>query len=83
MKFKLYLKVVFRIILLCAIGMAWTYITPELRTFFGDVPQDCSNYETDSCWKWGPRHYWYHIGSIVIFIISILYNVFSITDNDV
>lgn len=63
MKTKVFLAIAIRVILVFVIPMFLTFLTEELRGFFGDVP--CSNngcqhgFNIDSEWDWGARHYWY------------------------
>jgi hypothetical protein len=74
MKFNVYFGIAIQIIALCVVGMLWTLITPELRTFFGDTPftKTTSNWRdpVDSEWNWGARHYWYFWMMFLLFILS-------------
>ena len=74
MKTNVYLGIAIRIIVLCLFAMAITFITPELRTFFGDVyvPNGISDEGIDKYWDWGARHYWYFWTMIFLFLLSLI-----------
>ena len=74
MKTKLFIEIALRIIVLFISVMLITFVTPTLHTFFGDIPQNASNYphEIDSAWNWGQRHYWYFIMMILLFLLSLI-----------
>lgn len=81
MKLKVYLGISVRIIILCLIGMFWTFVTPELRDFLGDMPctrQYCGMY--DEGYAWGARHYWYFWMMFLLFIVSLVSALMQIRD---
>lgn len=73
MKWQVYLSIATRIVILCGIAMAFTYVPNHLRPFFDDVAQRCSDRDmVDECWDWGIRHYWYQVMTILLLILSII-----------
>lgn len=83
MKNIVYFNIAFRIILLSAVAMAITFITPHMREFFGDTPATkidgfYSSGVIDVEWNWGIRHYWYYWTMIILFILSFINLIMSI-----
>lgn len=79
MKTKVYLGIVIRIIIVCLVGMFWTFVTPELRDFLGDRPCPkayCGLY--DDGYEWGVRHYWFFWMMCLIFIVSVFSSLIQI-----
>lgn len=71
MKLNVYAGIAIRIIIICGIGMFWTFIPDYLRPFFGDEPCQramCGLY--DENWSWGARHYWFWWMMFLLFILS-------------
>lgn len=88
MNTKAYFYIVFRILLLGALGIMFTYVPEHLRGFFGDHLRNTSiysgRYETsgmvDQNWTWGARHYWFFWISTIIFILSVVKIWFDFVD---
>ena len=81
MKTVVYLNIAVRIIILVLIGMALTYIPEHLRTFFGDKAYNPPlTYGIDPCWNWGTRHYWYEVGVILLFILTLINAIWSVAN---
>ena len=89
MNTKLYLYIAFRILILCIVSMAISFVPEQLRDFFGDTPFEprYSNYlgETitktgalDKHWNWGSRHYMYWWTMFLLFILSLIDSIISI-----
>lgn len=79
MSIKLYLQIAIRLILLFSTPMAFTFVTPELRQFFGDTI--CTSYcydLVDVRWNWGVRHYWYFWLTTLLFLLSAFYSFIHI-----
>lgn len=83
MKPIVFFGIAFRIVLITLICMAMTYFPDMLRDFFDDVK--CTHYhgyrnienkvigvgDIDQEWHWGTRHYYYHIATIALFILTL------------
>ena len=90
MKLKVYFGIAVRIILLFVTAMMMTYVTEELRTFFGDtyigatkITSCCGEVSRngfDASYKWGARHYWYFHMCLLLFILSLISLSMSIVD---
>ena len=83
MKTVVYLHIAFRIIVLVLIGMALTYIPEHLRTFFGDIPSSkgyISDFNIDTNWYWGVRHYWYFWGVVLLFLLTLINFIWSLVN---
>lgn len=85
MKIPVYLGIAIRIILLVGFGMLFTFITPELRIFFGDrlatlqeINSNHADFQIDILYVWGARHYWYFWGVFLLFILSLINFIMSI-----
>lgn len=71
MKPQVYFGIAIRIILLFAVGIAMTFVTPHMRTFFNDTPHiGMATTVMDEDWDWGIRHYWFHFMLILLFALS-------------
>lgn len=74
MKLQLYFKIAGRIILVCIVAMAGTFVPEHLRDFFGDVhraiPKDSG--AMDELWDWGIRHYWYFWTIVLLFVLTLI-----------
>jgi hypothetical protein len=92
MNTKQFIKIAFRIIIVFVSAMLFTFIPEHLREFFGDVPHDCAldstcirheqhwNHGIDTFYEWGTRHYWFYWMAIVLFILSLAFNVIRIME---
>lgn len=79
MKHQVYFGIALRIVALFVIGMLMTFVTPELREFFGDVYcESCGAFNIDSEYEWGARHYWYAWMMFFLFILSLINVIISI-----
>jgi hypothetical protein len=58
--------------------MAFSFVTPYLREFFGDVPQEVTNDSFDAAWNWGVRHYWYFWMMVSIMLLSFINVIISV-----
>ncbi len=72
MKNQVYIGIAIRIILLCGIAMATTFIPEHLREFFGDVYDGKFHSVIDEGWDWGPRHGWWLFMMLLLFILSLI-----------
>lgn len=72
MKNKVYLGIAIRIVILFSLAMFSTYVSENLRGFFGDVKLSIpSTLGMDKNWDWGSRHYWYFYMMICLFLLSV------------
>lgn len=79
MKLQVYFGIAIRIILLGAIGTLFSFATPALRDFWGDVPRECKNpFNVDDGWTWGARHYWYFWTTVLLFLLSLVNAIMGI-----
>jgi len=79
MKKNIFFEVVWRIALLFTIPMLLTFITDELRGFFGDIYRpDKFNGMIDKDWIWGSRHFWFAWGSFFIWVAAIVNSIYSL-----
>lgn len=80
MKTNVFLGIAIRIIILCLVGMAWTYVPEHLADFFGDQPCTykfgCGFDRSDI--EWGARHYWYWWMMFLLFLLSLINAVLQI-----
>tara|TARA_B110000008_G_C16752095_1_gene477092 strand:- start:35 stop:343 length:309 start_codon:yes stop_codon:yes gene_type:complete len=77
---KLFNLITFYIILITLTGMSGTYLSDYLIeiNWFGDI--DTGKIYVESRKRviiWGPRHYWYNWGSLVLFICTIIRAIVS------
>ena len=85
MKTIVYFGIMFRLFLLCSAGMLLAYIAPFLHTFFNDklVTTKEERWDTsffDRDWIWSSMHYWYFIFTALLFILSLINVIISITN---
>lgn len=75
MKTNVFFAIACRLVLIFAIPLFFTFVTEELRWFFGDVynPDNINGFSViDDDWKWGARHYWYFWGGASLWFLSVL-----------
>ena len=73
MKNEVYFGIAIRIIVICVLGMLWTYVPDELRDFFGDqLSSERTGFGVDRGYKWGARHYWYAWMMFLLFVLSVI-----------
>ena len=91
MKLPVYLEICIRIIVMCVIGMLFTFVPDQLREFFGDTYcadgtytrfgntyKGCRYEIIDDGYYWGARHYWYWWMMFFLFITSLVSSVIAI-----
>ena len=78
MKTKLYLYIILRIVIFISLAMAFSYIPENCREFLGDTIKENPRGGVDEYYNWGTRHYWLHIGGILLALVSIADAVISI-----
>lgn len=79
MKPQVYFGIAIRIIILCAIGMMFTFIPDHLRSFFGDTLREEPEWSgPDRYYDWGVRHYWYAWMVFILFVLSAVNVIVSI-----
>lgn len=94
MPIKLYLTIVFRIVVIFSIAILSTFIPEYLRDFFGDkiaplgrhwnyddmkwIPTVPEDGIIDTTYTWGARHYWYFWMMFLLFIVSIVDSIITI-----
>jgi hypothetical protein len=72
---KVYFGIAIRLIMLCSIGMLFTFINPQLHTFFGDTILKEGEWDgvfVRDGYNWGARHYWYYWTLFSLFILSLI-----------
>lgn len=77
---KVFNLMTFYILLIVSMGMLGTYLSDYLIeiNWFGDI--DTNKVYVESGKRvpiWGPRHYWYNWGSLVLFICTIIRSIVS------
>jgi hypothetical protein len=78
MRLKIYFAIAWRIVLLFATGILFSYFPDYLRKFFNDIyiPEGLKDYQVrspiDMHYIWGIRHYWYFWMCVFLFILSVI-----------
>lgn len=79
MSIRLYFRILIRIICPFILAMAFSFATPHLREFFGDVPQEVTAIDSvDAAWNWGARHYWYFWMMVSVMLLSFINVIVSV-----
>lgn len=78
MSIRLYFRILIRIICPFILAMAFSFVTPHLREFFGDIPQEVTDDSFDAAWEWGVRHYWYFWMMASIILLSFINTALSV-----
>ena len=79
MKTSIYLRITISIIVLCVIGMIWTYLPELLRDFFSDTKCLTNCYGLiEPQWIWGARHYWFWWMNFLLFLTTLCSTIMHI-----
>jgi hypothetical protein len=74
-KLDIFFRTAIQIVLLCAMGMAMTFLSDYLSAsgFFGDAPETRRSgcFQCDGI-AWGARHYWYAWCSFLLCALGIV-----------
>lgn len=76
MKAKVYVGIALHIIIVCLIGMFWTYIPEQLVEFFDDKVVEYNHGDhSHSRVEWGARHIWYAIMMALLTTLTVISSI--------